>query len=70
MSDMGMGSFAETSKKMAEFMEHCGVGGKVFRVGEKVRVKESNFTVENIAEHTLVLRLIPDDDQQQIPRKS
>lgn len=67
MSDMGMGSLAETSPKMADIMKNAGLGGKVFRVGETVCVKESNFTVEQIGQHEMVLRLIPDDKHQQIP---
>lgn len=68
MADMGMGQFAKTSQPMGDMMKKAGMDGRLFRVGEEVPVKQSRFTVENITEHELVLRLIPDDNFQQIPK--
>ena len=69
MADMGSGQFAETSPTMADLMGKAGLGGKVFRVGEELKVKQSNFTVENITATELILRLVPDDSTQQIPKQ-
>lgn len=69
MANMGMGQFAETSEKMGDMMKNAGMDGRLFRVGEEVSVKQSKFTVENITEHELVLRLIPDDNFQQVPKQ-
>lgn len=68
MADMGMGKFAETSKSIADMLAKTPMADRIFSVGEEVQVKQSRFTVENITEHELVLRLIPDDNNQQIPR--
>ena len=68
--DTGLGNFARVSEGMAELLERQEdkLKGKVFRVGEIIKVKESEFRVSNISRHTLSLRLIPDDIHQQIPK--
>ena len=68
MADMGMGDFAEVSPSIAEILKKTPMSERLFRVGEEVKVKQSRFTVEIISEHELVLRLIPDDNHQQIPK--
>ena len=68
MSDTGMGNFARISPSMADLMRKKTLSGKVFEVGETVQVKDSQFTVQDISKHTLMLRLIPDDKYQQIPK--
>ena len=68
--DTGLGNFAEVSPTMAELLEQQEdtLKGKVFRVGEIIKVKESKFRVSNISRHTLSLRLIPDNKHQQVPK--
>ena len=68
MADTGMGNFAEVSNKFADFLQGTKAEGRLFRVGEEVQVKQSRFSVERILEHELVLRLIPDDNYQQVPK--
>lgn len=70
MADTGMGNFAEVSPTVADMLKNTPMSGRLFRVGEEVQVKQSRFTVENIGEHELVLRLIPDDSHQQIPKQN
>ena len=68
MADTGTGDFARLSPQMADLMKSKTLKGKVFETGEIVRVKESMFRITNIGRHTLTLRLIPDDNNQQIPK--
>jgi len=69
MADTGLGSFAPLSPKMADFLKGKTCSDYIFEIGETVKVKESQFRVEQIGQHALVLRLIPDDSFQQIPSK-
>ena len=66
----GKGNFAEVSSGMAALLkEHDPLKGKLFQVGEIIKVKESTFRVTNISRCTLTLRLIPDENQQQVPKE-
>jgi len=69
MADMGMGNFVETSPTMADLMAKKGMDDRLFRVGEKVKVKGSKFIIEKLSLHEMTLRLLPDDDHQLIPQK-
>lgn len=65
--DTGTGDFAELSPTMADLLKGKTVSDHIFQVGETVQVKKSQFKVEGISQHTMTLRLIPDDSFQQIP---
>lgn len=69
--DTGRGNFARISPNIADLLKGKSAGGKVFAIGDVVRVKDSQFTIEAIGKHTMKLRLISDDDYQQIqqPKK-
>lgn len=67
MADTGMGNFNPVSAQFADLMKRKTLSGRLFEVGETVKVKESRFTVESIDKHILILRLIPDDNYQQVP---
>lgn len=68
--DTGLGNFSPVSQNLADLLNKAedSLKGKLFKVGEEIKVKESNFRITNISRHTLTLRLIQDDIQQQIPR--
>lgn len=66
--DTGMGNFAQVSPNMANLLKAKTLSGKVFEEGEIVRLKECMFTVTVIGKHDLTLRLMPDDNYQQIPK--
>jgi len=66
--DTGLGNFAQISENMAKLLEEKTLKGHIFKVGEKKKVKECSFRINNIGRHTLTLRLLPDDKYQQIPK--
>jgi len=69
--DTGMGKLAPISPNLADLLKGNSAGGKVFELKEIVRVKDSRFRIESIGRHTMKLRLMQDDETQQIqqPRK-
>ena len=73
----GMGDFAKISEIKAKTIEEALrpfikkgelKGSGIFRTGEELSIKGCNFVVNNISRHTLSLRLLPDDNFQQIPK--
>jgi len=68
--DSGTGDFAQVSPKMADLLKEKTMSDQIFQVGETVQVKKSQFTIEEIGQQTLTLRLIPDDSFQQVPKTS
>lgn len=68
MADTGMGEFAPTSQKFADLMKSKSLSGRLFEVGEIVKLKECMFEVESIDKQHLILRLLPDDNYQQVPK--
>jgi len=68
--DSGTGDFAQVSPKMADLLKEKTMSDQLFQVGETVQVKKSQFTIEEIGQQTLTLRLIPDDSFQQVPKTS
>lgn len=68
MADTGTGNFAPLSPKMADLYKEKTLSDCVFQVGETVQVKKSQFKIEEIGQQTLMLRLIPDDSFQQVPK--
>lgn len=66
--DTGRGEFAQVSPSMADLLKQKTLKGSVFETGETVKLKDCQFKVTNIGRHTLTLRLLPDDNYQQVPR--
>ena len=64
--DTGLGEFAPVSNPMAALLKQKTLKDKVFELGEVIQIKASKFKITNIGRHTLTLRLIQDDSQQQI----
>ena len=65
MADTGMGNFAEVSPIMADLMAKSGLGGKVFKVGEELKIKQSNFTQEEIADFIETFQSVHDKNMQE-----
>jgi hypothetical protein len=70
--DDGMGRFAEMTKEVEQQFTKAAGGDKeklpIFRVGETLQVRESNFQVRHIDSFTgmMVLKLLPRNAQEKL----
>ncbi len=68
--DTGLGEFAQVSPNVAALIKGTTAESRIFQLDEIVRIKDSAFRIESIGTQTMKLRLIPDDNYQQIRQHS
>ena len=58
--DDGQGNFIPLKDEEAKREQDRGNAGRIFRVGEVVKIKDSTFRVKSIKPKELRLKLLPD----------